>query len=807
MSINISNSKFEEMFIMIGKNIDDNVLADIILCEPITRKGRAALINLGLTTEIITEQYFFDNLRVPSKYENDEQFKEKSNRDDNCLYYQYTDDFFQFKKMQMRLEKFEENFSSSSPNNCPLIMLGVAGNGKSIEINRKTRNIESYKKVYLDLEESSDSILYGDIFEAPIKSPLWIFCVNLFDIIMLYFRNNNSLVKQIINNFNNIIMKENLATEKDIDFFNSINIDFKNALEEKKVFTKLKSFLSETEIEKNIKLLLRILMYILFCSSPNEKHYIIIDNIEQYIKLNDDKIQIPDSDISQMYSLINGTLRNVVHSFNRIKQDLGWKTFKIIIVLRRTSKSLLPPIFLHSNVNLEQNIADITGYFQVSDIWKEKKKCILKEHLKSYFDNEENKRIIKITDMVMNNGSMSTGTDYQSLIAPLMSYGLRRNAKSQAHSIFQLYKMLSEETTINYDNFLDIMDNANSNNQSVQYMFRRALIEIQFKWGITENERERWKKLGIGHISTRCSYNVDGKNIEIENVDYYNKGYITLVRRILIYLTYFPDINSYSNISRNKAVVDMYATISLYELINGVLKNPLNDNNIRDDDFLYLARVLIALSDMSFMDTKGAPYIFLGVNDDSYKKNPKERTLAKILKKIWDSGPDESDLDGEYNCNDFGVRITSAGCSFALDWQASFSFMAALYCHCIPPLFLLKDISVIKYVIKTVYEASLNLCAKYEEEAEKFCGTNVTLKTGKYLQRYENKYITFKQRVKELHKQHLSLYREYVEKNYSQLDLSSEDVFNLTEKGTGYINFYISKYNEWDIENGGKECF
>lgn len=40
-----------------------------------------------------------------------------------------------------------------------------------------------------------------------------------------------------------------------------------------------------------------------------------------------------------------------------------------------------------------------------------------------------------------------------------------------------------------------------------------------------------------------------------------------------------------------------------------------------------------------------------------------------------------------------------------------------------------KDISSIKYVIETVYGASVTLCEMYEEEAMYFCGNEVTLRT------------------------------------------------------------------------------
>lgn len=46
----------------------------------------------------------------------------------------------------------------------------------------------------------------------------------------------------------------------------------------------------------------------------------------------------------------------------------------------------------------------------------------------------------------------------------------------------------------------------------------------------------------------------------------------------------------------------------------------------------------------------------------------------------------------------------------------------------------------------------------------RFCGNEVTLRTGTYLPKNNNEYITFKQRVKDLHMNHLLLYRDYIQK-------------------------------------------
>lgn len=791
--------------------LDESTIGDIILCDPITSSGKQALINIGLTTKDVSQSFFYEKLRVESKYGELREYTENVHAEQG-LYYQYTMDSVQFRSIREMMKQFETRFCSDSPNEYPLLMLGVAGNGKSIEANRRIREVASSKNgnecgsIYLDLEQAFSRVTYGDTFSCPSYTPLWLFCAKLLDSIMRYIKQCYLLCPQILNNFNNIIVKQNLANERQIQIFQYIGAyRLGDNISETAVFRALKSLLSLQEAARDIQNLLEILMWIMYCATPNEKHYIVIDNIEQYILLNNAKIQIPNRDITTIYRAINEVVTNVVNDFNRVEQDLGWKAFKIIIVLRRTSIGLLDSTLLQSPVRAEKNITDVTGYFQISDIWKNKKQYVWKEKLSDKHQNSKNDDLIKIVDLVMDDGIQAVGMDYQSIIAPLMSYGIRRNARSQAHSTYKTYEILSnnDNTTIGLDEFYQLLDASSSVNNAVRYMFRRALLEFQFKWSIAEGNSDRWKKLGIGHLVQEKTIHYGGTTIVTNTVEYVNPQCVTLMRRILTHLSWFVDENNRTASGQSKSVVEMFSTISLFDLIKGVLINPLGHNEISKDDFQQLSRVLMALSDMSNGDTRSAPYVILGVNDDRYHADADNATLADILEKIWKAGPEKSLPGKQYNCSDYGARITDAGNSFLLDWQASFSLMASLYCFSVPPLFFLKSVPSIKYVIETVYNESANLCRKYENEATSFCGVDVTLKTGKYLLQHNGKYITFKQRVKELHSNHLRLYKSFVENNHRILGFSNREKQSLS----GFIERYISKYDGWNTDKGAPECF
>ena len=788
--------------------ISEEMLSDIILCEPVTRKGLEALGRLGLS-DVITVDYFYEHLRVESKFEIGKKYesqRETVDDSDNILYYQYTVSFEQFENAQKRLAEFDSRFKSDVIFQSPLLMLGVAGNGKSIEINRRIHEVNKVhgdlSQVYIDLENAKTKIKYVHEFECPNKNDaIWLLSIKIFDRIMTIIQNITDEREKINSNYQMKLKEHFMVNETEQEIFDMIygNINNNNVPE---IFNTIVTYVKDIEPQKALERLLELLILILFCTNPSIKHYIVIDNIEQYIILNDSKIQIPDSNLSTIYRTIKNVTTNMSDCFNRISNGLIWKILKVIIVLRRTSIGLLDSSFLQYPINGKENINDFTGYFQIEKIWKKKKTIISNKIQKSGYQDSDSKMLLELAGRVLEDGEQARGTSYQSLIAPLMSYGIRRNALSQAHSIFKTYKTLKrndKQTTIDHQDFVNLFTNIGPENNTVQYMFRRALIEFQFKWAISSEDSERWSKLNLGHLCGKDIAHIGDMRINIEKVEYYDNSSVSLVRRVLSYLSNFVDSNG------RKSIVDMFKTCSLYDLIEGVLYSPYLQREIKKEEYVQLSRVLIALSNMANDVTKSAPYIILGINDPDFHNNPTEDSLAEILERIWAAKKVESMPEKKYNCCDFGVRINDAGHSFLLDWQPSFSFMASLYCYTIPPLFFLKDIDIIKYVINQVYFCAFDLVKKYENEALQFCGTHNQLGELYCRPRRNNKQITIRSRIVELHVKHLQLYRSFLQMNYENLGIKKRDVEFLT-KSNGFISKTIAKYQEWK-ERDDMECF
>jgi hypothetical protein len=451
---------------------------------------------------------------------------------------------------------------------------------------------------------------------------------------------------------------------------------------------------------------------------------------------------------------------------------------------------------------------DYTGHFDIWNIWEKKKKYLWENCLKDKYEIDQRTKIIWIIDDMMNDNPNAEGKNYQELISPIMNSGIRRNGRAQAHAALYVYDRITTDNNcyINYEKYTNLLKKENEKEKPmIRYMYRRALLEIQYQWMIYPLEaRTRFEKLLLGKVSEpkeTDKTDKNGKNIVMRNVlwDDIDINNTTLVRRILSYLSNFIDNSTYEEKSIGVSFrTGLFATESLLDLMKCIFLNPSENTKKRlnyFDNFLPLAKVLVSLGNMSHTSTKAAPLVILDIKDERIKSTDSEEQVANILQEIWNKEVTKPNND-TYNKNDYGVRLTEAGNVFLCDIQPSFSFFAALYCSEEVPLFFLTDSERIKFVIITVYEAAANLCKIYEDAARSFCGKDNTLRTDNYLPKHKNEYITFRNRVKELHSHHLELYIDYIEKNADIIGIT--DVVSDLVK---YIDKVISKYDEWDIKD------
>ncbi len=792
-------------------------LADIILCEPITKKGKRELERLDLSKNEISIEYFYENIYVSSQYKGD-YIREVIDEDDE-------DESFkeeEFISIRDEYDEFKERLNSNRQNTSPLFIIGVAGNGKSIEVNKVLYHCFKYEEksnqLYIDFEDTPKSKLtYGIEFPIPDQnSVLWFFCGKIMESIMEYIIANENKCFVIRQTFYDDIYSIRVIDEHK-SLFNAIG-DYKSADREsaKRIFNILKGFVNNTskeDIRNGLQSLVKILLWLMYCTDRKKMNYIIFDNIESFIYLNENSIQILDDDIKDICVSIRNITDDVIREFNSYMGGnpsndlLGWQRFKVIIVARRTSLAILDKMVLHRPRLRRKNIVDITGHFNISEIWNNKKTFVWEKYLKEKYieADPECERIINLADFIFADSRKTRGKSYQLLIAPLMSYGIRRNAYTQARAIIRMHKQLIKNTefTISYSQF-NLLREAGLGQQA-SFILRRALIESQFRWSIIDRaSRKRWGELGIGHYK----YNEKGRiifrqkrpnGINYAPVSYKDPNNITLMHRILSCLSNYPDYAS----GVSKPIDTMFATVSLYDLINEVIFGPNAPHHLSKDELEPFARVLISLCDMSNDETKAAPFAILGIRSSEFHKNPSPNKLAGILVKIYDAGKDESMEEGEYNAIDYGVRLTDAGYSFLSKWMPSFSFMESLYCYPLPSLFYLNRYTEIEFVISKVYDAAKSLGNIYEKEALKFCNDPQKFNSGKYLYNYNGDPISFRDHICREHINFLNQYNAYILESYRLIGLGEDDSIKIKS----LIEHYKNKYEFWREEKKCTICF
>ena len=829
---------FDRGELTMAEKITEEVLKNVLLCEPITHKGRRCLSDLGLEGEVDEEYFYRNNIWVNSRF-SIEEAPIKLDSDEVFQYpysYEFLDDV-ELNKKRQEWEAFNTRFHSDGEGSSPIFILGVAGNGKTIAIHRRLREINksSANIDFFSFDDSTSENLYG--FSCPNKKNLnWVACHKLLGKTIGFIKDNPNLCKTIWYNYYSFILPKDTPSRPSQDFFVSIkqygeqyhnldNLEKTNLLRE--VFAKLLSNINTAPknindsdvLKDNLIQLLWLYCILLYCVNPNSKYYIVFDNIEEYIVVDKKKIQIPNHQLVDFIDALVDSKNRVVSLFDKLTDDsfFGDKKFKFILAMRRTSRYEMESLTDHRLHSLSHgtNYTDLTGTYYLNSIWRKKRVYILKHKMYDRFpfrdsrtndyeglspEEQFNTQLVRFVDYVMYyNKAVMLGSPYQQLISPLMGFGLRRNARAQSHAVMETLAIIlnNDQDNLQYKEFFQLVESPSENwgFKEARFMFRRAMMEIEFRAQISGGNRGRWKNLGIGHL-------VEPRRLDRRtyDVEYYDDSRVSYFRRILAFL---------NNQIKEDEIPAVCPPISLRELILGLLCDPKNHQLIINEDdleqeLLAIARVLIALGNMDYKQTLSAPFIILWVDDQEFhSENISEQGMVSRLKDILRESlfteEDESSL--MKRCC---VRLTDAGCAFLLLWQPSFSFMASLYCFSFKPLFYLKDPQDIKFVIETVYNAADEICYKHEAEARSFCGTSFDLYRPDcmMLPIEGGSQMTYRKMVKNLHQQYLKLYRNYLKKSNRILKYSTEEYNELLT----YVLDYINRYSEWD-KREEEPCF
>ncbi|MDO4804127.1 MAG: hypothetical protein Q4A32_04830 [Lachnospiraceae bacterium] len=122
---------------MYYSELNESMLTDIILCDPITTKGRRALARLGLES-IIVHRNFFSKYYAVSRFEKEFEREVPDETEEGEREFIFRKD--KYNRIKDNINNFEKRISGEVPNQTPLVVMGVAGNGKSVEVYRLVHN-------------------------------------------------------------------------------------------------------------------------------------------------------------------------------------------------------------------------------------------------------------------------------------------------------------------------------------------------------------------------------------------------------------------------------------------------------------------------------------------------------------------------------------------------------------------------------------------------------------------------------------------------------------------------------------------
>ena len=346
-----------------------DTIYDIVTCNPFTIRGRDCLKRLGLN-QIITEDSFFETgLYIDSKYRKAPY--DKGDYEDDKI--KFDEDFFDFSadfaalkdysNIHEKLIDFEAKFFDQASD--LLYILGASGSGKSVYVNYllQRHNKASHNKIFMNLEVSSHSITNESVtLNTPKGSASWLFCLHLIDETCKFIiraANDAKIAKKVADNFDSVFGKETNKGHLDERYHNimtnfkkcckSINTN-KKPKTKKELVLSLYSLKDDANIALSIWQTMLILVIFVYCETHNKDEdrtsnndrmtYLVIDNIEKYIKIRDNKTtEISDRDIRKINNALDSSRGIIKGFFEKCGLEFE-KYFKIILVMRHSTLKL-----------------------------------------------------------------------------------------------------------------------------------------------------------------------------------------------------------------------------------------------------------------------------------------------------------------------------------------------------------------------------------------------------------------------------------------------------------------------------------
>ena len=532
--------------------VNENLIRNILLCDPITARGREKLVALGLAEKIGPKEFFdpTNGLWVEPFSEKEESEMLESDPTDPSP---YSFEHARFTDIWSRRNIFNKRFEGEAGARLTTLM-GVVGSGKSIEIQRRIfeNSGEAYlpyrhddfdgmysagksivfpatpDAILIDLEYSKKEVTKGDSYNCPDRdNPLWLFCTTLLDTLVYYIiflhREHREKLKSVSKNIQYYFKNEEkyvlAVDDQTVQLFDAISRwagEGPDKLED--VFKRILSLLdskpttpakdrdtSPAAAERDIGTLLKLLYLTAFCVNPLTPKTIIIDNLEDYVATGDTDsdsqaavIRVSNEEVKKIYNFLRDA-----EEFYRNRAGDVWTvsgfTYKpscsIFLVARRTTVELLEPTtYLNTHNPRIGDLFDITGDTSIVKIWRQKKKIlwdtteILKENCE-----EDVAAYISFADRLICDAAKESSV--QQKAARMFAHGLRRIGQNESVIIYKMYGLLtgkprSGEGTAKYID-MEAFKAISKGKDAAKYLLRQAVMEYYFLLQFKKTQQEK----------------------------------------------------------------------------------------------------------------------------------------------------------------------------------------------------------------------------------------------------------------------------------------------------------------------------
>ena len=825
------------------KNATPDLVENLLLFDPVTERGQDRLRALGLLDKITPEIFF--NLQNGFWSRPIDVTKVSS---DDELSYDPTPNQTRIEMIQTRRRNFDARFKQITDREENIreftLLMGVVGAGKSLELQRQIytndggkipyyfeRNQTKFAKseileilakqmsvntVCIDMERVSTEIPIGrrPYRCTDIDDPLALFYTKLLATLIYYIKylrlyhtdKLKGVSQNLTERFNNVDPMTGTSSIMRYESFVEALKNFANGQDPQavKVFEAIKETV-KSEIKElddpisekkekpaitGIRALLHMLGFVMIGVEPSAKKCIVVDNVEDLIKVNDqDLINISLEAAKDIYKALLGYAENIRDIFN----DAGIiGSFHVVMAFRRTTWNSLQARFAGNYHALVNDMFDITGDASIEELWKEKGYPAWKKYLEPDYDEEAKAYIGTVNQLLRLEETEKNSVPQR--YSRIMSSGLRRQGHSLSKALFNMffntrYGVFSGKDAlyINSSDYKKIFSGTELVHEA-RHLRKSGAVELYFMrqytfTGVSNDPDvgDRWRQLDVGMIlpneknELRKYYGFDGKR-RFEGPEYpftkwnyrfYQKGKNIIPSGYILRQLLRGLAKAQESPRASRCVSPLYEAVSLRTVLREVFHCE-DIKAIEDSQLRRLSGVILA-GGRPDTDGEYSP-LFMLENGVDYTD-----TLGfyEILRNVKNSNPiDSEDGAHPYSRQKCGIRITEAGADFLYNIQPSFEFFSSLFCYDFPPLVFIKSYDRIAHVIGYVYKNADRVCKSFEDAGDSL----------------------FRQEVKELHVKYLGHYRDYLENNGDVLGFTP-DVIALLKT---HINCVIEEYDKWE---------